>query len=348
MARRRQHPAALKRGAALAIASVLAVTAWPGQAGAHNVWEGAYRKWPWKAGKSRAITTLPGECPHCPGRLSSSAWKAIDVDMRYETVYSIGPGTVERYEPSGGAAGAYVRIKDDDGTFFVYEHLSNVLVRKGRVDPGEPIAVSGCSGNCSGAHLHVQRNDAASFQANALGLPRLSGHGGPNDPLAKTAYESDNAGLGRTADGANQQRIVDAYYAAGGYDLGVTADVGGSWTPCRHGKGGTWFRYACDRSGSVRGSAQTFLGPGERPLAIMNDRWGEAYVVPTRILAAYTTPFGDAEWVDLIGYPTSKRRRLSPDTYRQDFAAGHVLEFAWCEQHVFVKGSFAAAYRFCD
>src|SRR6266540_3473393 len=71
---------------------------------AHNTWVGGYRKWPWKAGVDRALTTLPGQCPHCPGMESSSAWKAIDVAMNYETVYAVVRGSL-RYEPSGGKAG---------------------------------------------------------------------------------------------------------------------------------------------------------------------------------------------------------------------------------------------------
>ena len=61
---------------------------------AHNTWTGGYRKWPWKAGIDRTVTTLPGECPHCPGSETTSAWKAIDVSMYYETVYSISPGSI--------------------------------------------------------------------------------------------------------------------------------------------------------------------------------------------------------------------------------------------------------------
>src|SRR5439155_8542838 len=34
---------------------------------AHNTWTGGYRKWPWRGSDDRTLTTLPGECPHCPG-----------------------------------------------------------------------------------------------------------------------------------------------------------------------------------------------------------------------------------------------------------------------------------------
>src|SRR5207245_3874001 len=139
---------------------------------------GAYRKWPWKAGIDRTVTTLPGECPHCPGSESRSAWKAIDASMYYETVYSISPGSIALYQPSGGKAGMYLLVRDADGSYITYEHLSKALVMSGSVVAGQPIAVGGCSGDGGGGHLHFRRQDGPTFSSNALSLAPFSGAAG--------------------------------------------------------------------------------------------------------------------------------------------------------------------------
>lgn len=345
MARRAKHPALVALAAA-----VLAATAMP--ADAHNVHEGAYRKWPWRAGKERVLTTLPGECPHCPGVQSSSSWKAIDVDMNYETVYSIGPGRIERYEPSGGGAGKYIRVADDDGTYFVYEHLSQALVTSGRVVAGEPIAISGCTGNCSGAHLHFQRNDAVGFSSNALSLARISGHGGSADPFDEVGYDGDNAGIGYRSDGVVVAAMQDAYEAQGGFDrVGASADLGEAWSPCRaQGVTGTWWRYMCAPTDRFRGSVQTFLGPGERPRALMHAAGSSrAYLLHRGILAAYTELMGGLDWVSWIGYPTGNRARTPSGLWRQEFQDGHVLfDEDVCRVSMYLRGTLMRTYTFCD
>ena len=161
----RSHVLKLALPALLVAAFILASTP---AAEAHNTWNGGYRKWPWRGSDDRTLTTLPGECPHCPGVETSSASKAIDVAMNYETVYSIAPGTISIYSTTGGKAGIYVQVKDVDGSYITYEHLSKAIVKSGSVIAGQPIAVSGCSGNCGAPHLHFQRQDGTSFYANAL------------------------------------------------------------------------------------------------------------------------------------------------------------------------------------
>jgi murein DD-endopeptidase MepM/ murein hydrolase activator NlpD len=59
---------------------------------------------------------------------------------------------------SGGGAGNYVVISGDDKLDYAYYHMqSSAIVRKGqRVSPGTPVGRVGCTGSCSGDHLHFE------------------------------------------------------------------------------------------------------------------------------------------------------------------------------------------------
>jgi hypothetical protein len=321
-------------------------------ADAHNTWVGGYRKWPWKAGADRTLTTLPGECPHCPGVQSSSAWKAIDVAMNYETVYAVARGSLT-YEPSGGKAGIYVQIKSGDGTYITYEHLKQALVTSGSVVAGQPIAVSGCTGNCSGPHLHFQRQNGPSFSATAMDLFPISGHGGSGDPLGHTSYTSDNAGIGSSSGGSAATAIRSAYSAAGGYNsVGVTADIGEGWSPCRYeGVVSTWWRYGCSPRSGISGSVQTFyLGSTDRENAILQESVAStAYVVKRGILGAYTDAYSGHDWIYWLGYPTGNRFLYSKEVYRQNFRNGYiVIAPAECYETVFLGSTYMGDYHYCD
>jgi hypothetical protein len=324
----------------------------PAQALAHDQWKGAYRKWPWKAGRSIVLTTLPGDCPHCPAMQPSSSWKAIDAAMNYETVFAISPGKIERYEPSGGGAGKYMRILDDDGTYITYEHLSKALLTSGRVVAGQPIAVSGCTGNCTGPHLHFERTDAPSFTAKALKLTRISGHGGSGEPLRYTEYTSDNAGVSYTAGGSGLASMRRSYNKAGGYKgFGVTSNVGEIWSPCRNDDiKGTWFRYGCSPNPDVAGSVQTYLGPDGEPRALTHEKGSDnTYRLRRAILAAYTEKFYGHDWVYWMGYPRGNRQLTSTDVFHQRFQFGYVnFDRARCEVHLYVHGTWWNSYPFCD
>src|SRR5207248_1188171 len=120
----RSHVLKLALPALLVAAFILASTP---AAEAHNTWNGGYRKWPWRGSDDRTLTTLPGECPHCPGVETSSASKAIDVAMNYETVYSIAPGTISIYSTSGGNAGIYLQVTDVDGEHITRDHIIEAI-----------------------------------------------------------------------------------------------------------------------------------------------------------------------------------------------------------------------------
>ena len=345
----RSHVLKLALPALLVAAFILASTP---AAEAHNTWNGGYRKWPWRGSDDRTLTTLPGECPHCPGVETSSASKAIDVAMNYETVYSIAPGTISIYSTTGGKAGIYLQVKDADGSYITYEHLSKAIVKSGSVIAGQPIAVSGCSGNCGTPHLHFQRQGGTSFYSNALPLTPISGHGGSGDPLMHASYTSDNAGIGYYHSGTFSTAIQNAYKSAGGYKaIGVAADIGIGWSPCRYETGlSSWWRYGCAPRSSIAGSIQTFYysAYNDQRAIMVEGGATTAFVLYRGILAAYTDPYNGHDWVYWIGYPTSNR--YSWNGYlRQNFRYGYVLfDPIACVEFMYLGSSYAAESYYCD
>jgi hypothetical protein len=93
----------------------------PGGGNAYNTYVDEYLRWPWRAGSSHEITTLPGDHP-------PPIEQAIDFDLSYQPVHSIS-GSGERHsyveDPDSGC-GTRVTIKDlRDNTYITYCHLSN-------------------------------------------------------------------------------------------------------------------------------------------------------------------------------------------------------------------------------
>lgn len=356
MGTRAQHPSVLsnRTRAMLVIAFTMCVVGVARPADAHNSWTGGYRKFPWKAGTSIGLSTLPGQCPHCSGRESSSAWKAIDALMYYDTVYSVSPGTVDAAVASGGGAGMYMRVKDSDGTYITYEHLSEFLVTSGSVVAGQPIAVSGASGNVTGAHLHFQRQNGTSFSSTALDLTPLSGHGGSSDSLTSTEYVSDNAGIGYSSAGNVSTTMQTLYKSLGGYSGGgVTADIGDSWTPCENeGIVSTAFRYACSPRSGIAGSIQTLVSGSTNRQRAMLHRSGasSSYVLHRGILGAYTRTYDGHDWVYWLGYPVSARYLLpNRGVYQQDFQHGSITYATGsCVTTVYLSGVNKQQTSYCD
>ena len=105
-------------------------------------------------------------------RGGSSYHLAIDIDAfgRYGApVVAASTGTVVLTASLGWGLGTYVIIRHADGSETVYAHLSAIYVAQGQaVGQGEQIGAIGCSGYCTGAHLHFE----------------LWIGGGPVDPLA--------------------------------------------------------------------------------------------------------------------------------------------------------------------
>ncbi|RYY56576.1 MAG: M23 family metallopeptidase [Chitinophagaceae bacterium] len=100
------------------------------------------------------------------GLFSHSHIAAIDFAMPVGTpVHAARSGTVFSFRDDSDEGGVgesykrkanYLMIRHDDGSFGCYWHLAlnGVLVKKGRVEKGQPIALSGATGLVVRPHLH--------------------------------------------------------------------------------------------------------------------------------------------------------------------------------------------------
>ena len=71
-------------------------------------------------------------------------------------IYATGPGIVTK-SGWGTGYGQYVEINHGNGYITRYAHASRLIARVGdRVAAGEHIANVGCTGRCTGPHLHYE------------------------------------------------------------------------------------------------------------------------------------------------------------------------------------------------
>lgn len=90
------------------------------------------------------------------GRLHSGLDIAV---LGTDRVRAAFPGIVEAVGWLDGYSGYghVVRIRHDDGMRTLYAHLASSSVKVGQwVDRGERVARAGCSGSCTGPHLHFE------------------------------------------------------------------------------------------------------------------------------------------------------------------------------------------------
>lgn len=96
------------------------------------------------------------------------AHRGLDIWVINDTVYSASDGVVEfaAYDPDNedgyepGGFGNYLRIRstwNNKKLYIYYAHLIKPLVNTGNnIFPGQPIAISGTTGNSTGPHLHFE------------------------------------------------------------------------------------------------------------------------------------------------------------------------------------------------
>ena len=75
------------------------------------------------------------------------------------TVTAAAPGYVTRvgYQPGYSGYGFVVELSVAPGYTTLYAHLSSASVRRGQyVTAGTPLGVAGCTGWCTGTHLHFE------------------------------------------------------------------------------------------------------------------------------------------------------------------------------------------------
>lgn len=95
-------------------------------------------------------------------------YNGVDLQARYEEVYSMFPGTVIKVGQNG-RSGKFVTIQSSNYTIS-YCHLSQQLVQTGMfVKAGDVIAKSGNTGMSTGPHLHLTtKKDGKAFNPTIL------------------------------------------------------------------------------------------------------------------------------------------------------------------------------------
>jgi murein DD-endopeptidase MepM/ murein hydrolase activator NlpD len=94
------------------------------------------------------------------GRDGSRRHSGLDIGtLRSLDVRAAADGVVALagYMPGYDGYGAIVEVRHRDGYSTLYAHLAQPLVRPGRpVLAGQRIGIAGCTGSCTGTHLHFE------------------------------------------------------------------------------------------------------------------------------------------------------------------------------------------------
>ncbi len=126
--------------------------------GAHNIsYVGSSTYWAWATSQPYRISSYYGYRIH-PIRGYAHFHTGIDITgTRSDNIYAIQGGKVlvASYGHNGGN-GNYVRIDHGNGYVSDYLHLAKIITTKGaQVEKGELIGIMGCTGSCTGKHLHL-------------------------------------------------------------------------------------------------------------------------------------------------------------------------------------------------
>ena len=81
------------------------------------------------------------------------------IDIEAETgdpIVAAAPGRVTFAGDDGDGYGSKLVIDHGNGVKTLYAHLAGFEVRSGRVVAGEVIGTAGCTGSCTGDHLHFE------------------------------------------------------------------------------------------------------------------------------------------------------------------------------------------------
>lgn len=100
---------------------------------------------------------------------SGEQHEGIDIGtLQSLDVRAAGPGVVEQVgwvSPAFDGYGLIVLVDMGNGIEALYAHLSSVGVHAGElVFPGQKLGIAGCTGECTGTHLHFElRDDGVAF-----------------------------------------------------------------------------------------------------------------------------------------------------------------------------------------
>ncbi len=125
--------------------------------GAKNViYYGNTTYWAWPTVKPFKISSNYGYRIH-PIRKTAHLHNGTDISgTASRNIFAIQSGTVTRSGWGGGGEGINVIIDHHNGYTSQYMHLSKTLVKVGdKVEKGQLIGIMGCTGSCTGTHLHL-------------------------------------------------------------------------------------------------------------------------------------------------------------------------------------------------
>lgn len=108
------------------------------------------------ASKAGFVRPVSGRVTSPFGRRWGRAHTGVDLDGNTgDPVRATKGGTVLGIS-CGGGYGICTIIDHGDGTTSLYAHMSRKVVTAGRVDRGQLIGAIGCSGSCTGSHIHFE------------------------------------------------------------------------------------------------------------------------------------------------------------------------------------------------
>lgn len=109
-----------------------------------------------------------------PTEGASTNHKALDIGVRYTTIYAPADGYVVMASKQSGY-GNFIMIKHSNSLYTCYGHLSSYKVSAGQtVSRGQAIATSGNTGVSSGPHLHFEVRTSSSYSSRVNPLNYIS------------------------------------------------------------------------------------------------------------------------------------------------------------------------------
>ena len=139
--------------------------------GAKNViYFGNTTFWAWPTVKPFKISSHYGYRIH-PIRKTAHLHNGTDISgTSSKNIFAIQSGTVIRSGWGSGGEGINVIIDHHNGYTSQYMHLSKAIVKVGdKVDKGQLIGLMGCTGSCTGSHLHLTvRKDGSTINPMVL------------------------------------------------------------------------------------------------------------------------------------------------------------------------------------
>lgn len=323
----------------------------------NNRWE--FYRWPWARDTQWTMTQgWNGATSH-----TGSLYYAIDVSAGSLPVYAASDGyaTCTTGDPSFGN---FVRITHGT-TSSLYGHLVSCSgFTAQNVPQGYQIGTAGCTGSCTGTHLHFQKNTSTTGSTSTsftMNSHSNWNNNGADCPVGGCpTYTSDNRSPGYSD--ANPIVYDDAirqkYWSKGKWDVVGSTPKLAAWTPgrslastCGSGTASGW--YPCnftDVNGTSRsGRIQTFKGTGSgsgEHAIFKRSSAATATFMSRGLLGPYTDVWsGSNDGTYFVGYPTGDSFFVSGTTWQMNFENGYATyDTSNCSSRWFYWSAFLGQY----